>query len=214
MDTRILKLMDDIYNENGCQPMLLARFGELLHERIETTEFAPPLEKRIGKLVDASGKYKRVQPYPKAAWWVCLADQEVDTSNALPNIRNSLLLAFLKELPDGMTRYYHKTPPYGFNDYESEPTTPDYIKMDASDLRPSPSILLKDLPAQKRKELSAHAVAWAETHGLSHDVIYITKRETPPPTSLLNRLINALVEEDRKRISLPLDIIAELAHAK
>lgn len=214
MDTRILKLMDDVYSENGGQPMLLARFGELFHEKRKTAELALPLEKRIGMLVDASGKYKRVLPYPEAAWWVCLADQEVDSSSALLNIRNSLLLAFLKELPDGMTRYYHKTRPYGFKDFESEPTTPDYIKMDANDLRPSPSILLKDLPAQKRKELSAHAVAWAETHGLSHDVIYIAKKEMPPPSSLLNRLINVLVEEDRKRISLPLDIIAKLAHAK
>lgn len=213
MDTRILELMDNIYNENGGKPMLLARFGDLFHEKRQTTDIHP-LEQRIGKLVDASGKYKRFKPSPKDAWWVCLSEQEVDYVSDLPNIRNSLLLAFSKKIHDGMTRYYHKVRPYGFKDCEVAPTTPDYIKIDSTDILLSSDILPKDMSKDDLRKLSAHAIAWAERHGLAHDVIYVEKKETPPPSSLLDRLINALTEEDRKRISLPLDIIAKLAHYK
>jgi len=212
MDSSILNIMDEIYENNGRKPMLLSRFGDFLHDKKKIYKIDIPSGTRLSKLVDDSNKYKRAQPYPGAAWWICLKDQEVDHSCISSKVKNSLLFAFLKELPNGLTRYYHKIKPYGFKDCDVELAS-DYIRMDTADLRPQ-SLPIEKLSVEEQKKLSAHAIAWAETHGLPNDAIYYIKRDDFSQNSLLSRLINVLSDEDRKRISLPLDIIARLINIK
>lgn len=213
MDASILKLMDDAYSANGSKPMLLARFGDFFHEKRRAEGIDTPLEKSISDLVAESGKYERFKPYSQAVWWIRLPGQEVELDNTLP-VRNSLLWAFVKKLPEGMLRYYHKTEPFIFKDCETELSNPDYVKIDTSDLWESAAVHPQDLSSQERSKLTAHVLAWAKAHELHENAIFSANDTTAPTTSLLSRLIAALSDEERRRISLPLDIIAKLERTK
>lgn len=128
---------------------------------------------------------------------------------AASGVTGAVRLAFSRELPAGKKRVLYLTPKPRFTDIDADAVVPTEAASVPSDL-----IMPGDMNDEEHlRKVLANIAAWRTRLGLDIDAVSKTKTEGHGSMNLLDLLLGQLTDVEKKRVQLPLDIVAKLRSA-
>jgi hypothetical protein len=192
---------------NNQHPELRLKLGRRTVGQFVKREMKDLLEVPLN-LAKPTEQYVYLKGQAKAA--VVLPAKGVDTAAvavAKPRkYAHAVILAFTRQLPAGLNRYLMLVDTVHFRDIPGSSDAPENgVVIDAELIVPPAAGRSK---AEAQEAFDKRVDQWLQKHTLPLDCVL--EQPKAAPASLWDHLLASLTETERKRIQLPLDIVAKL----
>lgn len=217
-------LVESHFGETG-QGLLLSRLGQTLRSRgidlpavLAGRKLSKFIEDELGDAVTLSASLadpKIVSAVPvgrQPPVNIKVKASVAEPTPSIPRISPTVWAAFTKPIPDGHLRTLELSPP-SFSDVPQAQASALSQTISAEE---TTQRVPGDSKSAYEQRVFVHIKAWLEKHGVALKEITadgVSMRHAHSKKSLFNQILDRLNDDQRRRVSLPLDVIEALLRA-